>query len=229
MYLMNGANIAEQGNVYSKPPVSWTLKTVSDFNGDGKADMLWERSNGEGWISIMNGKSVLSETNAYSISAGSGWSTKLFEDFNGDGKADILWEHTDGTGYIYLMNGAAIASSGYSYKKNDVNWQILKSGDFDGNGKKDILWENSASGVGCIYLMNGISISSYQDIYTLKDINPATKWNVVKILDFNGDGKSDMLWESAGSRKALVYIMNGFAISATGTVYSNGTGWQIIP
>ncbi len=68
---MNGANIAEQGNVYSKPPVSWTLKTVSDFNGDGKADMLWERSNGEGWISIMNGFAISATGTVYSN--GTGW------------------------------------------------------------------------------------------------------------------------------------------------------------
>ncbi len=229
IHIMNGVASSDQGNVFVKPPTKWTFKVASDFDGDGKCDMLWQNSLGEGWIAKMDGKSVVSETKAYQMSATSQWQAKLFGDFNGDSKTDMLWEHSDGSGYVYLMDGSAILSGGYIYYARNANWNIVSSGDFNGDGKADILWEDSIEGIGCIYLMNGAAISDYGNVYDLKDLNPSTKWSVVKALDFNGDGKSDLLWENAATKKTLVYLMDGLAISSSGTVYSNGTGWRTTP
>ncbi len=222
--LMDGNIVAGGGAVYARSP-NTRIEKIADFSGDGKADILWELEDGTGYVFVMNGSSVASEAAIYSRSPQ--WQIVEYADFNGDAKTDILWEHSDGTGYVYLMNGATISSHGYAYKKSDIGWTVKKIGDFNGDGKDDLLWEHSA-GIGCVYLMNGLVIADYHNIYSLKDINPATRWDIVKILDFNGDGKSDMLWESTATKKTLVYLMDGLAISSSGTVYSNGTGWNLL-
>ena len=83
---------------------------MSDFNGDGKADILRRDSAGNVSIWLMNGSqlSVKSPWPTY----GPGWSIVGSGDFNGDGKADILWRDAYGTVAIWLMDGATVASYG---------------------------------------------------------------------------------------------------------------------
>jgi hypothetical protein len=46
--------------------------------------------------------------------------------------------------------------------------------------------------------------------------------------DFNDDGKSDVLWHSAGTRQVYIQLMNGFAIQSQGFAYTAGSSqWSI--
>src|SRR5439155_1389283 len=65
----------------------------SDFNGDGKADILWQNSStGQRVIWLMNGTTHQSTVNLGTVPTS--WSIAGSSDFNGDAKADILWQHT---------------------------------------------------------------------------------------------------------------------------------------
>ncbi len=226
IYLMNGADVSSTHSL--KAGFGWLVRKAADFNGDGKSDILWEINGVQGNLYLMNGATVSSEATIYSKSPV--WNLKLFGDFNGDSKTDILWESTDGKfGYVYLMNGTALLpESGISYTKSDLAWKIVNGADYNGDGKTDILWEHELEGLGAIHLMNGKTPSSSAVVYTLKDVNPSRKWIVADTLDFNGDGKYDMLWENAETRKTLVYLMNGLSLISSGSVYKNGAGWNLI-
>jgi hypothetical protein len=75
IWLMNGAAIAGQGSPGSPAPDSstqccvgvgngWTIVSVGDFNGDGKADILWrELSTGQLRVWLMNGIAIASTGN----------------------------------------------------------------------------------------------------------------------------------------------------------------------
>ncbi len=64
-WMMNGSQIefAEpvtfQGTAVSLNS-SWTLAAIGDFNGDGKADLVWENSNGALAEWTMNGVAITS-------------------------------------------------------------------------------------------------------------------------------------------------------------------------
>src|SRR5207237_3802375 len=74
---------------------SWTLAGTGDFNGDGKADLIWRNStNGlfTEWQSNGNGFTP----NTYVGNVDTSWTLAATNDFNGDGKADLLWRNGSG-------------------------------------------------------------------------------------------------------------------------------------
>jgi hypothetical protein len=87
---------------------------VADFDGDGKADLLWRNSTTGGVVLwTMNGTSVANT--AWVYNSGPSLTPVRAADFNGDGKADLLWQGTDGSLTLWLMNGATCLSSAGIY------------------------------------------------------------------------------------------------------------------
>ncbi|MBF0566687.1 MAG: VCBS repeat-containing protein, partial [Nitrospirae bacterium] len=107
--------------------------TVSDFDGDGKSDILLQNSStGDVAIWLMNGTTIKSGGTVFS-SLASSWQIKGVGDFDGDGKSDILFRNSStGDVVIWLMNGTTIKSSAYVYTSLASSWQIAGVGDFDG-------------------------------------------------------------------------------------------------
>jgi hypothetical protein len=75
----------------------------SDFNGDGKSDILWQNDNGQVAIWEMNATTVIA--GAVIGNPGPSWEVIATGDFNGDGKSDILWQNDSGEVDIWEMNG----------------------------------------------------------------------------------------------------------------------------
>jgi hypothetical protein len=203
-------NFNAQNNAY----VGWR-PYVGDFDGDGKADILWDyaymNGNSAGsrnlWTSVGDGTftvtgNVLGQNGYYN-----GWRPYI-GDFNGDGKADILWDSCDGygrsAGNRYLWTNQGTGSFSVTTNVNGVDGYYIGYrpyvGDFDGDGKADILWDYSdASG----------NSAGYRNLWTSAGDGTFTVTGNVSgqngyyigwrpyIGDFNGDGKADILWDNA--------------------------------
>jgi len=142
----------------------------ADFNGDGRADILWRNSStGENYLWLMNGTTITGE-GSVRTEPDQNWKVAGVGDFNGDGTADILWRNSStGENYVYLMKGTTITGEGY-LAEADLNWQVAGVGDFNGDGKADILWRNSSTGENYVYLMNGTTNTGAY-LRTLADLN----------------------------------------------------------
>jgi FG-GAP-like repeat len=122
-WLMNGSTIEStspltyQGNAVT-PNSSWSVAGVGDFNGDGKADLVWRQgSTGTLAMWLMNGSTIESTaTITYqgnAVKPDSSWSIVDIGDFTGNNaESDILWrQSTTGVLAEWQMNGAQIVSS----------------------------------------------------------------------------------------------------------------------
>jgi hypothetical protein len=68
-----------------------------------------------------------------------------------------------------------------------------------------------------IWLMNGTSYSSGVSLGVVP-----TQWQIVGTGDFNGNGKTDILWQNTATGERAIWLMNG-------TSYSSGVSLGFVP
>jgi hypothetical protein len=192
-------------------------RILGDFNGDGRADILWRHTSGTVVMWLLNGTNVIGAGVPGDVSTQ--WTIVDVGDFNGDGKADILWRHASGSVAVWLLNGTSVIGSGI-VGSAPSDWAIAGVGDFNGDGKADILLRNSAGTV-VVWLLNGTSV-----VGTGSPGGASPDWTIVAAADFNRDGRADILWRHATGTVA-VWLMNGTALTAAGVLGSAPTDWTI--
>jgi hypothetical protein len=118
---------------------SYHEAAIGDFNGDGRADILWTDGNSLVlWTSTTSGF-IQQSVGTYP----SGWQLLGCGDVNGDGKCDLIWyQPTIGRIAYWLMNGATV-----TYKSSTLaspsGYTPGTLGDFNGDGNADIVWVNN--------------------------------------------------------------------------------------
>jgi glucose/arabinose dehydrogenase len=181
LYPMNGtAIVGTEGYLRTVADQNWKIVGIGDFDGDGKADILWRNSvSGENYLYPMDGLVILGTEGYLRTVADTTWQIVGVGDFDGDGKADILWRNSaTGQNYLYPLDGTTIKpTEGYLRTVTDQSWQVAGIGDFDGDGKADILWRNAASGENYLYPMDGTTIKPTEGY--LRPV-PQSDWQVQK-------------------------------------------------
>lgn len=101
--------------------------------------------------------------------------------------------------------------------------------DFDGDLRADILWRHmGAGGTGENYFhpLNGTTILAGEGyLRTVSDMS----WEMVGFGDFDGDGRSDVLWRNQVTGENYIYFMNGKAIIAEGFIRTVADlNWKVV-
>jgi hypothetical protein len=143
-------------------------------------------------------------------------------DFTGDGRMDLLWQDQS-QGYLALwtMGGAdwwRLQSSDLlaPTRVMDTNWKIVGTGDFNADGKPDIVWHEQTQGWVGIWLMNGRTLIqsvtlSPQAFERVSDTN----WKIVGVMDFNADGKPDLLWYEPNQGWLVAWLCDGLTVTSS--------------
>jgi hypothetical protein len=242
IWMMDGPNVAGgTGYTAAQANLGWRVDAVGDLDGDGKDDIVWRKAadgvdKGALFLWTMDGTGLAGARYLDPISED--WRVLFTGDFNGDGKSDVLWRNF-GTGadagrlFVWLMDGPnVVGGTGYTAAQADLGWRVDAVGDLDGDGKADIVWRKTAAGVdrGAAYLwtMNGTGLTGARYLDPIDE-----SWQIQGLADFNGDGKSDVLWRNFGgdadAGKLYVWMMNGPIVTA-GTGYTAAQadlGWRI--
>ena len=232
IYFMNGTAIkSNEGPIRTVADQNWQVAGIGDFDGDGKDDILWRNaSTGENYVYLMSGLSLKPGEGYIRTVADLNWKVAGIGDFDGDGKADILWRNSStGQNYVYPMDGPTIkASEGYLRTVDDTRWEVKGVGDFDGDGKADIVWRNSSSGQNYLYPMDGTTIKATEGyLRTLSDL----AWQIAAVGDYDGDGKSDLLWRNSSTGQNYLYPMDGTTVKPNeGYLRTVPPGnWTLVP
>src|SRR5579884_935258 len=199
----------------------------SDFNGDGKPDLLFQNSStGQLAVWYMNG--ITPSGGAFvTPSQSSAWKTVGDADFNGDGKPDILFQNTSTNQLaLWSMNGVTATGGQLLSSTPPAGWNVVSLADFNGDGHPDLLLQNSSTGRLAIWTMNGATITGGGYVSPA----PSSGWTAVGSGDFNADGKQDILLQNYSTGQLAVWYMNNNA-TATGGAYitpSQQAGWKCV-
>jgi plastocyanin len=188
----------------------------SDFNGDGKSDLLWRYfASGANtiWKSANSAtkQSITAVTDLAWIVAGVG-------DVNADTKFDIVWRNTT-TGADTVWYSANNATAQVLASITDQHWKIVGVADFDGNGTSDLLWRNTGTGANTIW--KSANAATQQVVATVGDLS----WIVAGVGDLNADKKADIVWRNTTTGADTVWYS---ANNATMLASVTDQNWKIV-
>ncbi|MSR13245.1 MAG: hypothetical protein EXR86_01515 [Gammaproteobacteria bacterium] len=206
-----------------------------DFDGDGRVDLV-ARDSDTGLVSLLSSKSngnPNAETPRYLEPVSFSPLAALpvaATNFDADGIAEILWQEI-GTGKLSLwaMQGHSPPQSGIALiAENDapltipMGSRVATTGDFDAEGSSDLVVRNDGAGAVEIWFMHGIRRHS---VTTIESLSPV--WQLVAANDFNGNGRSDLLWADANGG-AQVWLMDGAKVVTKGKFAASPISQEVV-
>jgi hypothetical protein len=184
----------------------WELKSgngFSDFNNDGKPDILLQGSN-----LTVTGQAMDGSGNrlggAVEVLAGSQRVQLLgIIDMNGDGIGDLILRRLDGTNTyeVRLRNESGAVTATRTYNPGGEDWRLVGVFDQNRDGHTDLIWQNIGTGQVVMWHLDaaGNRMSNRVLVQSMAD------YRIVGVGDMNGDGFMDILWQRVlGNNTELV-------------------------
>jgi hypothetical protein len=202
-------------------PSGWRIAGHDDFDGDGRADLLWESGAGE---LAMSARATLGAgapaTLAPLGTLGPDEAVIGTGDLDGDGLADLLvQDDASGSRSVWLSNAGAApdvaALAGVSPADS-----LAATGDFDGDGRTDLLWR-AADGTLAIHFMAGAV--SYGTLALAAGAAP----EALATGDFDADGDDDLVRRDASGTVGVLLMGGRQQPVGSSAAVDAGAGWQV--
>ena len=206
---------------------------VSDINNDGYGDLLYYRASDGKLNTITSDGTGTEAVTAVGGTFGATWravGTGVFR-IDTNRNSSLLLQDT-ATGNLEIWRaGANSASTLLTTQPGSADWNAVAVGDFDGDGASDVLIHNSTLPVPqtqVMFLGGNAQFNGAVTAVTAVDPVPVASGFVpVASGDFNGDGKSDILWRKPASTDGdvRVTLMDGARIVEHAIVAGPGAGY----
>ncbi len=223
--LSDGSSFTTSLWTFWSTAATWVDVQVGDFNGDGKADIIGRYAEaGQWWVALSNG-SGFTNSRWDTWNPGATWVDVKVGDFNGDGKADITGRYLQGgSWWTGISSGSSFTTTMWANWSTLATWVDVQVGDFDGNGKADITGRYKEGGSWWTALSNGSSFMTSPAPWTTW--STGVTWVDVKVGDFNGDGKSDIIGRALETGQWWVALSNGSGFTnSRWDTWSTGVTW----
>lgn len=219
--LMDGKTIQAQGDVADLPQdVAEELISTADFNGDGRADLLYRNRHGGTWsVYLMNALAVdLAASGPTDAASAPNLHWISSADFDGDGRADLLLRNTATlTWVLQLMDGRRVLENTRPrHLPLDPAWQLQGVADFNRDARADLLMRHRETGKWFAWHLDGGSVLQSSGRVAL---NENLAMRLVHLGDLNGDAYPDVLLQRPDNGRVLVqYLVEHSRLSGSGAL-----------
>ncbi|MBF0343616.1 MAG: VCBS repeat-containing protein [Nitrospirae bacterium] len=160
---------------------------------------------------------------------------KVVTRWGGSGNEDGMFSQpssiaVDNQGYVYVTDAQNNTIQKFTGKGEFISSQFISSGNESGtaDAKFDRPSGLAIDASGNLFVAEASASRIQKFTKALGDTKPAAM-KALQTGDFNGDGKSDILWQNSTTGDIVVWLMDGTSISAGGYL-SKGvpSSWQIV-
>jgi len=183
---LNSAHLFMDAPSYVTGGMSSYVVATSDFNGDGKPDVV-TANYGSDTVSVLLGNGDGTFGSPSTFATGSGSRFVAVGDFNGDGNVDLVTaDYSSSTVSILLGNGDGTFQSHVDYPTGEYPVSVAVA-DFNGDGRSDLVTADFGGNAVSVLLGNGDGTFQTHIEYATADY----PFSVI-VGDFNGDGHPDL-------------------------------------
>lgn len=179
-----------------------------DFNGDGVTDLVWVGTGNTGLQGIWFGNGDSTFRQVMGADGSVNGYLPHYADINGDNNFDILWDSADANGrstgrrilWLSRGDGTFTVLTNLAGQDGTLSGYRPYFGDFNGDGKMDVLWDqedNNGLSTGFRILWMGKGDGTFTVVSNVAGQDGTLTGYAPVLGDFNGDGKTDILWYAA--------------------------------
>jgi len=199
------------------PGPNFRLLGAVDFAGAGKSDLAFLNTgtlNGLGqgearfWRNFNFGNDQLLRL------VKPEWDVQALGDLDGDGFGDLVWRFRgqspniddQGVSYIWFSNGSGVAQ----VRKRGgapLNWTLLGAADLNGDSAADMVYVSPLNAIRVLMATPGRTCAN------LSGGSIATGYTAVKLADFTGNRKGDILSRHPTTGAIQIISLNAFGLS----------------
>ncbi len=130
---MDGTTVVSAGLLSQQASGNWQVEGTGDFDGDGKADILFRYHDAANASDPLTGITYIASMNGTTVASGAPtgwqvdetWQVASIGDFDGNGKADILWQQAaSGDTFVWTMRGTDVMSGAFTSAQAGPGWTV---------------------------------------------------------------------------------------------------------
>jgi hypothetical protein len=210
-------NTAFQWTTLPGPGPDFRVIAPIDFSGDGKSDLPVLRetplnANGQGsaqfWPNFSNTAPVLLRD------VRPAWDVQAVGDLDGDGFGDLVWRFRgmspniddQGVSYIWFTNGTALSQ----VRKRGgapLTWTLLGAADLNADGAADMVYVSPTN------TMRVLMATPNRTCANLNGGSIPAGFTALKIADFTGQGRGDILIRNASTGEVRLISLNATGLT----------------
>jgi hypothetical protein len=153
----------------------------------------------------------------------------IFPDFNADHHPDLLIQNptTGLVGYYHLQGPLGSGSAAFSLTP-PTEYALVGVGDFSGTGTQTLVLQSSLTNKIALWYTGGTNNAIISG-GNFVNATPDADWKVVAVGDFNGDGKSDLVFQNKTTNQVAIWFMNGFSYQGGVLMpFTPPAGWKVV-
>ena len=202
-----------QFSAQADPGPEFRLIGVGDFDGNGKADLVFQNTTQGDKGDVVFWYDFLPAKQRIVRQLRTVWDVQAVGDLDGDGLADLAWRYLapdprdTGVSYIWFTNSTEVP---YVRKRGGapLDWKLLGAADLNSDGAADMIYLSPDGAIRALMATADRSCANFS-----AGIIP-TGYSALKLADFTGRGRGDILFRnlSTGEMKLISMNANGLAL-----------------